>query len=186
MTTRSGSGSALLVVDVQVGVVASAWDRDRIVGNVALAVRRAREAGVPVLWVQHHDEDLPRGSADWQWAPELDPTPDEIRIHKSYNSSFEGTSLLSELDRLGVTRVFLAGAATNWCIRATAYGALERGFDLTLISDAHTTSDMEISPGNVISARSLIDDLNIAMRYVSYPGRTNSAVPAAEAMFSGQ
>jgi nicotinamidase-related amidase len=184
MTTRTGSGSALLVVDVQVGVVAQAWDRDRIVGNVSLAVRKARHAGVPVVWVQHHDEELERESPDWQWVSELEPLAAELRIHKSYNSAFEGTELLSELDRLGVARIFLAGAATNWCIRATAYGALDRGFDVTLVSDAHTTQDMELAPGRVVEARSVVDDLNVAMRWLVYPGRSNAAVPVAEAAFA--
>lgn len=184
MATRSGSVSALLVVDVQVGVVAQAWDRDRIVANVALAVRKARESGLPVIWVQHHDDELKRDSPDWQWVPELEPRPDELRIHKNYNSAFENTELQSELDRLDVSRLFLAGAATNWCIRATAYGALDRGFDVTLISDAHTTQDMELAPGHVIEARSIIDELNVAMRWLTYPGRSNAAVPVAEAAFA--
>jgi nicotinamidase-related amidase len=184
MSTRSGSGSALLVVDVQVGVVAQAWDRNRVVGNVALAVRRAREAGVPIIWVQHHDEELKRESPAWQWVPELEPVPGEVRIHKGYNSSFENTELVAELDRLGIGRIFLAGAATNWCIRATAYGALDRGFDVTLLSDAHTTEDMELAPGRVVEAHSVIDDLNTAMRWLAYPGRTNAAVTVAEAAFS--
>lgn len=126
MTTRTGSRSALVVVDVQVGVIAPAWDRDRILANVVLAVQRAREAGVAVVWVQHHDAELLRDTPPWQWVPELQPGADELRIHKSHNSSFEDTALSDELDRLGVSHIFLAGAATNWCIRATAYGALER------------------------------------------------------------
>lgn len=183
MSTRSGTNSALLVIDVQVGVVAQAWDRDRIVGNVALAVRRAREARVPVVWVQHQDRELQRDTPAWQFVAELKPQPGELRIHKNFNSAFEGTELLSELDRLAVSAVFLAGAATNWCVRATAYGALDRGFDVTLLSDAHTTEDMELEPGRVVEARSVIDDLNLAMRWLAYPGRSNASVTAAEAAF---
>ena len=183
MATRSGSASALLVVDVQVGVVAQAWERDRVVGNVSLAVCKARAAGVPVLWVQHHDDELPPESPAWQLVPELEALRAELRIHKRYNSAFESTELLAQLDRLDVSRLFLVGAATNWCIRATAYGALERGFDVTLISDAHTTQDMEIEPGRVIEARSLVDDLNVAMCWLSYPGRSSAAEPIAEATF---
>lgn len=184
MPTRSGSGSALLVVDVQVGVVAQAWERDRIVSNILLAVRKARAAGVPVVWVQHQDDELPPASDAWQLVSELEPLDSELRIHKRHNSAFESTELLSQLDRLGVARIFLAGAATNWCIRATAYGALDRGFDVTLISDAHTTQDMELEPGRVVEARGVVDDLNVAMRWLSYPGRSNAAVPVAEARFA--
>ena len=186
MATRTGSHCALLVVDVQVGVVATAWERDRIVGNVALAVRRAREAGTPVVWVQHEDDELKRGTPDWQWVPELQPLAEEACIQKTYNSAFEDTGLLSTLEKLGVSRLFLAGAATNWCIRATAYGALDRGFDLTLISDAHTTTDMEIGPGQKVEARFVIEDLNAAMRWLSYPGRANSVAAAAEAKFGAR
>jgi nicotinamidase-related amidase len=139
---------------------------------------------VPVVWVQHYDEELKRDSSDWQWVPELEPLPGEARIHKSYNSSFEGTELVAELDRLGVGRIFLAGAATNWCIRATAYGALDRGYDVTLLSDAHTTRDMELAPGRVVEARSVIDDLNVALRWLAYPGRSNAAISVAETTFA--
>ena len=184
MTTRPGNRSALLVIDVQVGVVAQAFERDRVVANVALAVRRAREAGVPVIWVQHHADDLKRGSPEWEIVPELQPAAGELRIHKTFESSFEGTELLAELDRLGVSRIFIAGASTNWCIRATAYASLERGFDVTLLGDAHTTSDMEPAPGRVIHARGVIDDLNTVMQWLSYPGRTSAVKTVGEAAFS--
>jgi len=186
MAARTGSRAALLVVDLQVGVVGEAWDRDRIVGNAALAVRRARDAGVPVVWVQHHDEELERDTPAWQWVPELEPLTGELRIHKRYNSAFESTDLRTELDRLGVASIFLAGAATNWCIRATAHGALERGYDVTLLSDAHTTQDMELAPGRIVEARSVIDDLNLAMQGLAYPGRSNAAVSVAEADFGAR
>ena len=184
MANRPGSKSALVVVDVQVGVVRTAWQRDRIVSNVSLAVERARQARVPVVWVQHHGEELERDTPDWSWVPELQPLSHETLIHKEFNSAFEETDLAVRLDELGVSRVFLAGAATNWCIRATAYAALERGFDVTLLADAHTTEDMEIAPGHVVEARAVIDDLNTAMRWLRYPGRGNAIVNVSDASFS--
>lgn len=182
-TVRGGNQSALVVVDVQVGVVHSAWDASRVVGNVARVVARARVQGAPVIWVQHSDEDLVFGSPEWQWAPELVPQEGEPLIHKHFNSSFENTTLEDELARRGVSHVVLAGAATNWCIRATAYGALERGYDLTLVKDAHTTKTMELGNGSKIEAEAVVQDLNIAMQWLSYPGRTNRAVAADEVTF---
>src|ERR1700678_1707855 len=99
-----------------------AWNSERVVKNVARAVERARMEGVPVVWVQHSDDELADGSPQWQWVAELLPGPGEPLIHKRFNSSFEQTVLEEELARLGITHVVLAGAATNWCIRATAYG----------------------------------------------------------------
>jgi len=179
-TVREGNKTALLVVDVQVGVVATAWQAPRVIENVALAVTRARAAGVPVLWVQHADDELVPDSPAWQWVPELVPAPGETRIHKKFNSSFEATSLESALAALGTTHLVLAGAATNWCIRATAYGALERGYDLTLLNDAHTTNTIDLGDGQSVDAAGIVAELNVTMRWLTYPGRHNTTASAAQ------
>ena len=161
-------------------MIRDAWDAGRMIANVARAVERARAQRVPVVWVQHADEDLPRDSPQWQWVPETAPAPGEPVIHKQFNSSFEQTTLDDELAKLGATHIALAGAATNWCIRATAYGALERGYDLTLVSDAHTTESMPLEDGATIEAASVIDELNIAMSWVRYPGRSSAIAKTGE------
>ena len=180
----NGSNRALLVIDAQVGVLAGAWQRESVVRRIALAVERARQAGVPVVWVQHHDDELKHGTPPWQLVPELVPLEAEVRIDKAFNSAFERTDLLAMLNQKRVSRLFLAGAATNWCIRATAYGALDRGFDVTLISDAHTTEEMTLESGRVVEARAVIDDLNTVMRWVSYPDRRSTVAAAADADFA--
>jgi nicotinamidase-related amidase len=184
-TVRDGEKRVLLVVDVQVGVMSDAWDADRVVENVARAVDRARSAGVPVVWVQHSDEDLPHGSPEWAWVPELVPAESERLVHKQFNSAFEDTSLEEALAELGATHVALAGAATNWCIRATAYGALDRGYDLTLIADAHTTEDLELDNGTRIAASGIIDELNACVTWLGYPGRESGTATAGEIDFDG-
>jgi|SRR5882672_8002032 len=183
-TVREGNAAVLLVVDVQVGVMSEAWDASRVIGNVARAVERARAQQVPVIWVQHSNKDLALGSPQWQWVPELKPALGEPHIHKQFNSSFEQTPLEEELARLGATRIVLAGAATNWCIRATAYSALDRGYDLTLVKDAHTTDTLDLDDGTRIEAVTVIRELNIAMTWLSYPGRTNGTATAAEVDFA--
>ena len=139
---------------------------------------------MPVVWVQHSDEELPYGSPQWQWVPELVPAEGELLIHKKFNSSFEQTELEEELAKLGATHVALAGAATNWCIRATAYGALDLGYDLTLIEDAHTTVTMDLDNGTKIEASNVVDELNVCMTWVSYPGRTNGTATAEQVDFT--
>jgi nicotinamidase-related amidase len=173
-----------MVVDVQNGVMKEAWDAPRVIANIAHAVDRARAAGAPVIWVQHADDDeLPYGTADWEIVPELVPADGEARIHKGFNSSFEDTDLDDTLANVGATRIALAGAATNWCVRATAYGALDRGYDLTLITDGHTTGAMELGDGVVVDAASVINDLNAVMTWVTYPGRLSTTATAAEVDF---
>lgn len=182
-TIRTGNKSVLLVVDPQVGVVKDAWDIQRIVKNVKHAVDSARQHKVPVIWVQHSDEQLQSGSPQWQWVPELIPLQDELQIHKHFHSSFEQTSLDQNLATMGASHIILAGAATNWCIRSTAYAALERGYDLTLVSDCHTTEDMLLADGSRIEASCIILELNVAMTWLNYPGRNNKAVSAKELSF---
>ncbi|MGB8651611.1 MAG: isochorismatase family protein, partial [Mycobacteriales bacterium] len=70
-TLENRPGTALLVIDVQVGVVAEALDRDGVVANIARLVDKARTAGTPVVWVQHTSDELPSGSPQWQYVPEL-------------------------------------------------------------------------------------------------------------------
>ena len=173
-TVRSGHQATLLVVDVQVGVMAESWDAPRIIANVAQAVAKARAAGVPVVWVQHESDELPRDSAPWALVPELVPAPGDQRVYKRYPSSFEATDLDACLAAAGTTHVVLAGAQTNWCIRATAYAALDRGYDLTLLKDAHTTAPLDLEDGSRVEAASMISDLNVAMKWLSYPGRKNA------------
>lgn len=183
-TIRAGNQAVLLVVDAQVGVMQASWEAARIIHNIALAVEKARRQGVPVLWVQHSDAELAAGSPEWQLIAELVPNEDEAIIPKQFNSAFEQTALENYLAEIGASRIFLAGAATNWCIRATAYAALERGYDLTLIEDAHTTETIELGNGDRIAARDIIRDLNIAMTWLSYPGRTNQTISANQLDFS--
>lgn len=179
-TVRDGDRSVLLVVDVQNGVMKDAWDAPRIISNVARAVERARVARAPVIWVQHADDELPRESPEWEIVPQLVPADGEPRIHKSFNSAFEDTNLDDALAQVGATRIVLTGAATNWCIRATAYGALDRGYDLTLIRDGHTTGAMELGDGVVVDAESVVNDLNAVMTWVTYPGRSSSTAAAED------
>jgi nicotinamidase-related amidase len=184
-TVREGNQPVLMVVDVQIGVMNESWDAPRIIQNVLRVVERARADGVPVIWVQHADKNLLKGSPEWQWLPELVRAEDEHLIHKQFNSSFEQTGLENELARLGATHIVLAGAATNWCIRATAYGALERGYDLTLVDDAHTTGTMQLDNGVTIVAADIVQELNIAMTWLAYPGRKNGTASAEQVNFAG-
>ncbi|MBL8311568.1 MAG: isochorismatase family protein [Burkholderiales bacterium] len=182
-TPRPGNQTVLMIVDVQVGVMRQCQNAAQTVAHVAHTVERARAARVPLIWVQHQNNELPRDSDAWQWVPELLPEAGEARVYKQFNSAFEQTGVDDLLARLGATHIVLAGAQSNWCIRATAYGALERGYDLTLVGDAHTTSDLDPGDGTVIDARTIVRDLNVTMKWLEYPGRRNRVAAADEVAF---
>ena len=179
-TVRKGHNTALMVVDVQQGVMKNAWEAQRVIANVANAVAQARASNMPVIWVQHADAELMKDTAEWQWVAQLTPASGEALVHKQFNSAFENTELENQLTTFNVGHIVLCGAATNWCIRATAYAALERGYDLTLIEDAHSTVDMPVSSELTISAAHIVAELNTTLRWLSYPGRRNAVMPLSE------
>jgi nicotinamidase-related amidase len=173
-TLANRPNTALLVVDVQHGVVEKAHERDPVVANIGSLVEKARLKGVPVVWVQHSDEQLARGSNDWRIVSELAPGEAEPLVEKNYGDSFEDTRLESVLSGLGIGRLFVVGAETDACIRSTLHGALVRGYDVTLVSDAHTTNDQTVwgaPPPNQVIAHT-----NLYWTYQTAPGRTAGTV----------
>lgn len=171
--------SALLVIDVQNGVVPDAYKRDETVANIESAVIKARATHIPVIWIQHSDQWMAIGSKEWEIVPELVPADGEARVGKLYRNSFEATNLEEELRKRGVGHLYITGAQTNNCVRFTTHGALDRGYDVTLIEDAHTTSDYQWDSGPV-KASVLIDDLNASLNGMELPGRGSKIAPVSE------
>jgi len=180
-TLENRPNTALLVVDVQNGAVGEAHQRDAVVANIGSLVGKARRERIPVVWVQHFDEGLPRGSDEWRIVPELTPDDAEPLVEKSYGDSFEDTTLETVLSGLGVGRLLVVGAQTDACIRSTLHGALVRGYDATLVSDAHTTEDQTQwgapPPGQVIA------HTNLYWADQTAPGRTAGTVETKDVDF---
>jgi nicotinamidase-related amidase len=181
-TLDNRPNTALLVVDVQQGVVEGAHERDAVVANVGSLVEKARREEIPVVWVQHYDDDLARGSDEWRIVPELTPSEDEPLVEKSYGDSFEDTNLETVLSGLGVGRLLVVGAQTDACIRSTLHGALVRGYDATLVSDAHTTEDQ--TRWGAPPPDQVIAHTNLYWKYQDAPGRTAGTVETRDVDFA--
>jgi len=180
-TLENRPNTALLVVDVQNSVVEGAHERDAVVANVGSLVERARREHVPVVWVQHSDEELVRESDEWRIVPELHPGDAEPLIEKSYGDAFEGTALETVLADLGVGRLVVAGAETDACIRSTLHGAFARGYDATLVSDAHTAGDR--TEWGAPPPDQVIAHTNLYWRFQTAPGRTAGTVETKDVDF---
>ena len=146
------NSSALMVIDVQREVVPRALNVEQVVSNINSLIGKARESGTPVIWVQHSDDYLIKESEGWEFVPELKPAPGDIRIYKTHASSFEETDLNEELANLGTKHLIITGAQTDFCVNATSNAAVELGFDVTLVSDAHTTEDTPSSTAGELIA----------------------------------
>ena len=173
--------TALLVIDVQNNVVAGNPNRDDVVANISTLVDKARTQDVPVVWVQHNDEHLVKDSEGWQYVPELVRRDAEPLVHKSYGDSFEDTDLETVLAKTGVGHLVVSGAETDACIRSTIHGAFARGYDVTLVGDAHTTGDN--SEWGAPPPDQVIAHTNLYWRYQQAPGRTAGVVPTKDVRF---
>jgi nicotinamidase-related amidase len=182
-TLENRPNSALLVVDVQNVVVKEAHERDAVVANVGRLVEKARQDQVPVVWVQHSDEQIAHGSDEWKIVPELTPDDAEPRIDKNYGDAFEATDLETVLTDLGVGRLIVTGAETDACIRSTLHGAFTRGYDATLVGDAHTTNDQ--TEWGAPPPEQVIAHTNLYWTYHSAPGRTAGTVKTDDVDFGG-
>ena len=167
---------------MQNGVVKGAHERDAVVANVGSLVKKARRERVPVVWVQHSDDQLARESDEWRIVPELAPGDAEPLVEKHYGDAFEDSTLETVLSGLGVGRLILAGAQTDECVRSTLHGALVRGYDATLVSDAHTTEDL--TEWGAPPPDQVIAHTNLYWKYHTAPGRTAGTVNTADVDFS--
>ena len=180
-TLENRPNTVLLVLDVQSGVVEGTHERDSVVANVGGLVDKARRERVPVVWVQHSDEQLVKGSEEWRIVPELTPGDAEAFVEKHYADAFEDSTLETVLSGLGVGRLVVAGAQTDECIRSTLHGAVVRGYDATLVSDAHTTEDL--SPWGAPPPDMVIAHTNLYWANHKAPGRTAGTVETKDVDF---
>ena len=180
-TLTDRPATALLVVDVQVGVVAEAVERDAVVANVASLVEKARAAAVPVVWVQHTSDELPTGSPQWEYVPELAIAAGEPVVHKRWGDSFEDTDLEDVLSAKSIGKLVVAGAQSDACIRSTLHGAVARGYDTILVSDAHTTEDLSQWGGPAPEAA--VSFINFLWENTAAPGREIGIVDTASVAF---
>ena len=172
---------ALLVIDMQVGLVTGAHREKDVVERIAALIERARSKAVPVLFMRHdHASYAPmmRGADTWQIDPRLAPRDAEPVLAKTASDSFFETSLQSELERRGVTRLTIVGMQTEFCVDTTCRSALSHGFDVTLVSDAHTTGDA------LLPAEQAIRHHNALLPQLSNPDHAIAVVPSADVRFA--
>lgn len=173
--------TALLIIDVQNGVIDGSYRRDEVVANIDRLVVRARAERVPVVWIQHSSDEIVAGTRAWEYVPELVRDEAEPLVPKRYGDSFEDTTLEQVLAGLRVGRLVVAGAQTDACVRSTLHGAFVRGYDATLVGDAHTTEDL--SAYGAPPPDAVVAHTNLYWSFQDAPGRTAGTVDTADVTF---
>jgi len=142
--------TALLIIDAQVGLLDEAYRRDDVVARIAGLIAKARTSGLPVIYVQHETDEagdpLAIGSPGWHIHPALAPWRTDLVVHKRSSDSFYETPLQQELDARHVRHLVVTGMKTEMCVDTTSRRAVSLGYDVTLVADAHTTTDTRTLP----------------------------------------
>lgn len=180
--------SALVVIDVQEQVMDGGWRADEVLSGIASLLAQAREAGVPVVYVQHESEEMLPGTPGWQIVSSIAPTEGEPIVHKKHQDAFADTVLKETLDGLGVGHLVIVGAQTDQCVISSSRRALIEGYDVTVVEDCHTTGDaiFDLTDGEKveISAKQIVAHTNLALFCLSYPGVECAIAPRADIVFA--
>jgi len=142
LTDEESEINALLVIDVQKGLFNKTipiFKSDVLLRNITKLVEKAHENHVPVIYIQHsNDSFLAYGSDGWQLHAGIKPTDKDFLIHKKHGNAFEETSLGNLLQSQSVNSLVITGLVTHGCVKATSLGALELGYQVTLVEDGHS------------------------------------------------
>ncbi|GAC1354693.1 MAG: cysteine hydrolase family protein [Ktedonobacteraceae bacterium] len=178
------NNTALLIIDTQVGLIEPAYKGKEVLDNINILLAQARAAHTPVIYVQHdgpQGHGLEVGTPAWSIHPAIAPHPGELIVHKRASDSFYDTILKHELEAQGVQRLVVAGGATEMCVDTTIRRATVEGYDVTLVSDAHTTDDYE---GAVLPAVQRIAYLNHVVDGFATDTHTITVTPTSEVTLS--
>jgi nicotinamidase-related amidase len=144
-----GEDTALLVIDVQVGIIEGfhAHRGPVVLEQINKLLSKARASNMPIIYVQHDGEaghPLEVGTEGWQIHPEIKPREQDLIIRKRASDSFFETTLQRELEARSVRHLIVTGCMTEYCVDTTARRAISLGYDVTLVSNAHTTIDNKL------------------------------------------
>lgn len=175
-----GDRTALVIIDMQQGVVPGCFDADGVTERTASLVERARAEHVPVVWVMHDPVGV--GTSAWDLVSPLERLAGEPVVRKSYRDAFAETGLKVTLGVLAATRLVVAGAQSDFCVRTTTQRAAVEGYDVTLVSDAHTTEDSEWN-GVAVTGEQIVAHTNMYFSGLRYPGQRFDVAAHADVVF---
>ncbi|MCX2187432.1 cysteine hydrolase family protein [Limosilactobacillus pontis] len=136
---------ALIIIDMQNGVVNPAgkviYNQTGLVHLINERIAAYRQAQLPIIFVQHVDEDLVPDSSAWQLVPSLSVLPTDLRIQKEHPNAFYRTNLQAILTQRRVDQLEICGAQTEYCVDATIKMAHGLGYQVVMKHGAASTFD---------------------------------------------
>ncbi len=174
---------ALLVIDVQVGIIEGlrAYRGRDVIEQINKLLSKARAANIPIIYIQHDGEaghPLEVGTPGWSIHPDIKPRDEDLIVRKCASDSFFETTLQRELEARGIKHLIVAGCMTEYCVDTTSRRAVSLGYDVTLVSDAHTTVD-----NKVLTAAQIIAHHNALLDGFDAGSHSITVMPADELNF---
>lgn len=177
------TASALLVVDAQQGLADALPTGPPVVDVIARLVDAARLASVPIIWLRRVDAKLQPGEATWQLADAVSSQPGEVLIDHRWDDCFIETDLSDTLGGFDAGHLWLAGLGSDTGVLQTYLGALHRGFDVSLVEDAHAAEEADFD-GCRFSAAQVSAFVNRIVWRDLAPEVTGDLVAAANVRFA--
>ena len=175
LTVRDYSNTAVLVIDVQIGLVTGAYREAEVLSSIQHVIERVRNGQGTVVFIQHCHatyKPLMIGSPEWALHPTLQALPEDIYIEKTASDSFFQTQLDETLKSSDIDRLLITGLQTEYCVDTTCRSAISKGYDVTLINDAHTTGDAHIPAAEIIAHH------NAVLANVAHPTHSIDVQPS--------
>jgi len=146
---------ALCIIDVQNAMIQGnnpVYRSNEVLHNIKELIDKARKQLVPIIYVQHNEKgsEFQKGLDSWEIVDMIKPHKDDPIVHKTYSDSFKDTNLKEILDQYNINELIVVGMQTDYCVNATSLRANELDYDVTIVSDAHSTFDDEISAKQII------------------------------------
>jgi nicotinamidase-related amidase len=172
--------TALLVIDVQQALCSGEYkvfESERVIDRINSVTRKARNAGAPVIMIQHESQDGPLdfGTDGWRLAEGLEVQDTDILLRKKATDSFHQTELQNLLQDRGVKDLVICGLQSEFCVDTTTRRALALGYTVVLVADGHSTLN-----NSVLSAAQISAHHNETLANISSFGPRAKAVSASE------
>ena len=157
------NATALLVIDIQLGLFQlpiPMFNAGQLLANINTLIGRARANGVPVIFIQHNgkgDSPMRPDRPGWALHPAIVPREGEPVVVKDQPNAFQGTPLQQLLQEMSIQKLVVAGVVSDGCVQATWQDALQLGYQVTLVADAHSIDEDELE------AREIIEQVNRAI-----------------------
>lgn len=172
--------SALVIIDVQKGMWENPdyppYDGDGVLARIAALIVKARASKTPIMYVQHHgagNHPFQPGKPGFPFHDKIAPQAGDDVTVKNNSSAFHDTDLDAKLKRAGIDHLVVTGMQSEYCVDSAIRGAHERGYHVTLVSDAHSTGDTSVAKAETI----------VAIQNNTMAGDFAKVIPAAEVEF---